>query len=247
MSPRGTEKNQEPDKFEPVRGITGKIAVCVAQCELRKRHLRQFAFTIPFAYIIIIDMKLEKVIVASSNAGKVKEIKEIFSGTEIVSLKDLGFNEEIPETGESFKENAYIKASTICAKYGLPALADDSGLCVYSLDGAPGIYSARFSGEGPAANRALLLKRMRDLTDREAYFECNVCLCFPDGKALYGSGRTYGRILYEEIGTNGFGYDPLFWSMDLKKSFGVATDEEKNSVSHRARALQDLADKLARL
>ncbi len=192
-------------------------------------------------------MTLEKLVVASSNAGKIKEIKEIFSDVEIVSMKDLGFCEDILETGSTFKENAHIKASAICEKYGLPTLADDSGLCVYSLDCAPGIYSARFSGEGPAANRKLLLKRMDGLTDRKAYFECAVCLCFPDGKTLYGVGRTYGRILYEEIGTNGFGYDPLFWSQDLKKSFGVATDEEKNSVSHRARALQDLADKLTRL
>ncbi|MCD8286635.1 MAG: RdgB/HAM1 family non-canonical purine NTP pyrophosphatase [Clostridia bacterium] len=192
-------------------------------------------------------MTLEKVIVASSNEGKIREIKEIFTGVEIVSLKDLGFNEEIPETGETFKENALIKAGTICKKYGLPALADDSGLCVYALDLAPGIYSARFSGEGSAANRKLLLKRMEGLTDRKAYFECSVCLCFPDGKTIYGQGRTYGRILYEEIGSNGFGYDPLFWSLDLRKSFGVATEEEKNSVSHRARALKDLADKIARL
>ncbi len=190
-------------------------------------------------------MKLEKLVVASSNAGKIKEIKEIFSGVEIVSMKDLGFDGEIPETGSTFKENAHIKAAAICAQYGLPTLADDSGLCVYSLDCAPGIYSARFSGEGPAANRKLLLKRLDGITDRKAYFECAVCLCFPDGKALYGIGRTYGRILYEEIGTNGFGYDSLFWSRDLGKSFGLATDEEKNSVSHRARALQDLADKLA--
>ncbi|MCD8308057.1 MAG: RdgB/HAM1 family non-canonical purine NTP pyrophosphatase [Clostridia bacterium] len=192
-------------------------------------------------------MTLDRVIVASSNAGKIKEIREIFSGTEVISMKDLGFDEDIPETGRTFKENAYIKASTVCKKYGMPTLADDSGLCVNSLDGAPGIYSARFSGEGPAENRKLLLKRMKDLTDRKAYFECSVCLCLPDGKTYYGVGRTYGRILYEEIGTNGFGYDSLFWSQDLNKSFGLAADEEKNSVSHRARALQDLADTLQRL
>ncbi len=192
-------------------------------------------------------MKLEKLIVASSNEGKIKEIKEIFSGVEIVGMKDLGFGEDIPETGETFKENAFIKASAICAKYGIPTLADDSGLCVYALDGAPGIYSARFSGEGPAGNRKLLLKRLDGLTDRKAYFECAVCLCLPDGRTYYGTGRTYGRILYEEIGTNGFGYDTLFWSEDLQKSFGVATDKEKNSVSHRARALKDLAAKIARI
>ena len=105
-------------------------------------------------------------------------------------------------------------------------------------------YSARFSGEGDEGNRKLLLKRMEHVCDRRAYFESAVCLCFPDGKTLFGEGRTYGKILWEEIGSNGFGYDCLFFSDDLKKSFGLATDEEKNSVSHRYRALCDLRKKL---
>ncbi len=192
-------------------------------------------------------MILKKLVVASTNAGKIREIQEIFSGVEIVSMKEMGFDGDIPETGQTFKENAYTKAKTICDLYSTPTLADDSGLCVSSLDGAPGIYSARFSGEGPKANRALLLRRMQDITAREAYFECAVCLCLPGGKTYYGIGRTYGRILCEEIGTNGFGYDCVFWSDDLKKSFGLAADEEKNAVSHRGRALRDLAAKIAEL
>lgn len=189
-------------------------------------------------------MELTKIVVASSNEGKIAEIKSIFSDVEIVSMHELGFTDEIEETGKSFKENAKIKAETVAKALSLPALSDDSGLCVEGLNGAPGIYSARFSGEGPAENRKLLLKRMEHVSDRRAYFESAVCLCLPDGRTYFGQGRTYGRILYEEIGTNGFGYDCLFYSDDLKKSFGLAGDEEKNSVSHRFRALADLRSKL---
>ena len=189
-------------------------------------------------------MNIKKIIVASTNEGKIAEIKDLFTDVEIVSMGELGFNEDIEETGKTFKENAKIKAETVAKRFSLPALADDSGLCVDALYGAPGIYSARFSGEGPAANRKLLLKRLENITDRAAHFESAVCLCFPDGKTYFGEGKTYGKILQEEIGTNGFGYDCLFFSNDLKKSFGVASEEEKNSVSHRFRALEDLKAKL---
>ena len=189
-------------------------------------------------------MKLEKIVVASTNEGKISEIKAIFAGLEVIAMSELGFTDDIEETGKTFKENAKIKAVTIAEKFKLPALADDSGLCVDGLMGAPGIYSARFSGEGPAANRKLLLKRMEHVSDRRAHFESAVCLCLPNGKTYFGEGKTYGRILQEEIGTNGFGYDCLFFSDDLKKSFGLATEEEKNAVSHRYRALCDLKSKL---
>lgn len=186
----------------------------------------------------------DKIIVASSNKGKISEIKAIFHEAEIIPMSELGFDEEIEETGETFKENAKIKAYAIAEKYSLPALADDSGLCVEALGGAPGVYSARFSGEGDAGNRKLLLKRMEHITKRRAYFESAVCLCMPDGRTYFGEGRTYGRILQEEIGENGFGYDCLFYSDDLKKSFGAASEDEKNSVSHRYRALTDLMKKI---
>lgn len=189
-------------------------------------------------------MKLDKIVVASSNVGKIKEIKKIFEGVEIVPMQNLGFTQEIEETGENFKQNAYIKAKTVSQKLNLPALSDDSGLCVTALNGAPGVYSARFSGEGEKANRSLLLKRLENITNREAYFESAVCLYFPDGKTLFGEGRTYGKILRKEIGENGFGYDCLFYSNDLNKSFGLASEQEKNSVSHRYRALCDLFSKL---
>ncbi|MDE5721401.1 MAG: RdgB/HAM1 family non-canonical purine NTP pyrophosphatase [Clostridia bacterium] len=189
-------------------------------------------------------MELKKIAVASGNEGKIREIREIFTGVEIVSMKELGFDGDIDETGKSFKENAKIKAKFIAEKFKVATLADDSGLCVEALHGAPGIYSARFSGEGDKANRDLLLKRLHGIVDRKAYFESAVCLYLPNGKTYFGEGRTYGNILQEEIGTNGFGYDCVFFSDDLKKSFGLASAEEKNSVSHRYRALCDLRKKL---
>lgn len=189
-------------------------------------------------------MKYDKIAVASSNEAKIREIREIFKDVEIVTMRELGFTGDIKETGKTFKENAYIKAETIARRYNMPALADDSGLCVDGLRGAPGVYSARFSGEGEAGNRRLLLKRLEHVPDRRAHFECAMCLCMPDGRAVFGIGRTYGKILQEEIGKNGFGYDCLFYSDDLKKSFGLASEEEKNSVSHRFRAIQDLKSKL---
>ena len=189
-------------------------------------------------------MELDKIVIASGNGHKIREIAEIFTGVELLSMKELGFTGEIEETGKNFRANAKIKAEAIAKKYNLPALADDSGLCVEALHGAPGIYSARFSGEGEEANRKLLLKRMEHVADRRAYFECAVCLYLPDGHTYFGEGRTYGKILFEEIGHNGFGYDPLFFSEDLHKSFGLASEEEKNSVSHRFRALQDLKNKI---
>ena len=186
-------------------------------------------------------MQLETIIAASRNEGKIKEIIKIFKGARVISMREAGFEGEIEENGSSFRENALIKAKAVAEKLNLPALADDSGLCVDFLGGAPGIYSARFSGEGDAANRALLLQKMKEATHRQAHFECAVCLYIPGGRTLFGVGRTDGEICEEE---RGFGYDPLFYSYDLKKSFGEATAREKNRVSHRARALKDLMEKL---
>ena len=188
----------------------------------------------------------EKIIVASGNAHKITEIRSIFEGVELISMTDAGFSGDIDETGKTFKENALIKARTVCESLGLnvPVIADDSGLCVDALGGAPGIYSARFSGGGSVENRALLLKKLENESNRKAHFACAVCLYFPDGKYYFGEGATYGKIQYEETGDKGFGYDPLFHSDDLNKSFGLATESEKNSVSHRYRALQDLRSKL---
>lgn len=189
------------------------------------------------------DMKL---VIASNNKNKIREIKEIL-GTffeEIVTLKDLGIDVDVEETGTTFEENALIKAREICRLTGLPALADDSGLCVNALGGAPGVYSARYAGENhvDAENNALLLKNMADVTDRKAHFCTAIVLVYPDGSYRSVSGETYGEILHAPEGSNGFGYDPLFYSYDLKKSFGLATAEEKNAVSHRGRALRRMEE-----
>lgn len=187
-------------------------------------------------------MEKTKLVVASGNAHKIKEIAEIFTEYEVVSQKQMGFNEDVAETGETFVENALIKARAASKALGCIALADDSGLCVNALGGKPGIYSARYAGEhgDDKANRDLLLKNLEGKADRTAYFNSAVALVFPDGKELVAEGKTYGVILTEERGDNGFGYDCLFESDDLHKSFGLATAAEKNAVSHRFRALQNL-------
>lgn len=183
-----------------------------------------------------------RVVVASNNAHKLREIAEIFIDFEILSQKQVGFDCEVEETGTTFVENALIKARAAVAALGIPALADDSGLCVEALNGDPGVYSARYCGHhgSDKENRDLLLKNLEGVENRRAYFASAVALVYPDGKELVAEGRTYGNILYEEQGEGGFGYDCIFESEDLGKSFGLATAEEKNAVSHRFRALQAL-------
>ena len=185
-----------------------------------------------------------KIVVASGNAHKLQEIAEILTGFELVSMRELGFDGDIEENGATFKENALIKAKFIAEKFSLPALADDSGLCVDALDGAPGVYSARYSGGGDKQNRQLLLKNLEGAAVRSARFKCVVCLYFPDGRTVFGEGACEGKILSADTGKGGFGYDPIFFSNDLQKSFGLASAEEKNGVSHRSRALNDLKSKL---
>ncbi|MBQ8342618.1 MAG: RdgB/HAM1 family non-canonical purine NTP pyrophosphatase [Clostridia bacterium] len=182
----------------------------------------------------------KQLVVATGNAHKHREIAEIFTDFEVISQKQMGFLDEVEETGTTFAENALIKARAAANALGCIALADDSGLCVDALGGAPGIYSARYAGEhgSDKANRDLLLKNMENVTDRTAYFISAIALVYPDGKELVAEGRTYGKVLYEEQGEGGFGYDCIFESDDLKKSFGLATSEEKNAVSHRFRGLQ---------
>jgi len=183
-------------------------------------------------------------VAATGNQNKLREFREILRDFNIISAAEAGFYGDVEETGETFLENALLKARAVCKATNLPALADDSGLCVEVLGGAPGVYSARFSGGGDKENRRLLLERMDEVANRRAYFQSAVVICFPNGREVTADGRTYGEILTEERGENGFGYDSLFWSEDLKKSFGEATEREKNAVSHRGRALYALALKL---
>ena len=190
---------------------------------------------------------MEKLVIASGNKGKIKEIKEILGGIfEVVPMSELGFNSDIEETGTTFFENALIKAKTVSLALNENVLADDSGLAVDILNGAPGVYSARYSGEhgNDKSNRDLLLKNLENQTNRKAKFISSVVLYKKDGTYIDGYGETLGTIMHEEMGENGFGYDCIFLSDDLQKSFGIASAEEKNAVSHRFRAIQDLYKKL---
>ena len=189
---------------------------------------------------------MNKIILASDNKHKIKEFKEIFSDCEVLALKDIGFYDEIIEDGESFEENSLIKAravSKFLKEKGIEAtvIADDSGTCVEALNGEPGIYSARYSGDHDfAKNREFLLEKMKGIENRKACFVCCLVELYPDGTYVVAEGKTYGKITHEERGDTSFGYDCLFFSDDLGKTFGEATQEEKNSVSHRARAIEIL-------
>ena len=185
-------------------------------------------------------------VLASGNKNKIREIGEMLPDYEVKGYKDMGLDMEIEENGSTFYENALIKARAVCEALGLPALADDSGLCVDALGGAPGVFSARYAGDGnDAHNNALLLKNMEGTKNRDAKFVSALVMYFPDGRIVSATGETFGRILYECKGDNGFGYDPLFFSNDLQKSLGEASAREKNTVSHRYRALCALREKLS--
>ena len=190
--------------------------------------------------------KKNRLVVATGNAHKLREIAEIFSDFEVVSQKQMGFDEDVEETGETFAENALIKARAASKALNCIALADDSGLCVDALGGAPGVYSARYCGYhgDDQKNRDLLLENMKNVENRAAHFTSAIALVYPNGKEIVVEGHTFGKILNKETGTGGFGYDCLFESDDLKKSFGEATAEEKNAVSHRFRGLQKLREQI---
>lgn len=194
-------------------------------------------------------MEPETLVVATGNKHKLQEIQAIFKDVRVVSAREAGYLGDPEETGATFEENAIIKARAAAEALNLPALADDSGLCVAALGGAPGIYSARYAGGhgDDKKNREKLLAELGDEKNRAAYFRSAAALCFPQsmgGKTVTATGDTHGRILTREEGENGFGYDCLFYSDDLCKSFGVASAEEKNAVSHRFRALTALKEKL---
>ena len=185
-----------------------------------------------------------KLIIASNNKHKISEIKSILSGKfeEILSLSEAGISHETVEDGDTFIANALKKAREISAISGAAVLADDSGLCVNALSGAPGIYSARYSGEGATdeKNNALLLKNLAPHTDRSAYFICTIALVYPDGREVTSEGRVYGEIIEERRGAHGFGYDPIFLVRGDTRTLAEMTDDEKNAISHRSVALANL-------
>lgn len=189
-----------------------------------------------------------KLIIASNNTHKLLEIKAILGDRfdEILSMREAGIEHETVEDGSTFMENARKKAQEIMELSGCCALADDSGLCVDALGGAPGIYSARFCGrhgDDPANNR-LLLEKLEGREDRGAHYACAIALFMPDGSSVEAEGYLYGQIAREEAGSNGFGYDPLFYLPEYGCTAAQISPEEKNRISHRARALQLLVEKL---
>ena len=179
-----------------------------------------------------------KLLIASGNKHKIYEFKKLFSvynDIEVLSLKDLNEDNDVEETGTTFPENSYIKAKYFYDKYKIITISDDSGIVVPSLNYEPGVYSARYSGLGDEGNNDLLLKKLGNSNDRDAYYECDIC--FYDGQTPYHfNGKCYGKIGFERKGTNGFGYDPLFIYGD--RTFAEVDLDTKNKVSHRAIALK---------
>ena len=195
---------------------------------------------------------------ASNNAGKLKELRRIRErmGHQVKSLRELGIDLDPEETGTTFAENARIKAEAFCKASGLPTVADDSGLCVDALNGAPGVYSARYAGHhgDDATNNAKLLQEMQQVPaeQRTARFVSAVCFLMPDGRELLVEGECPGTVAFEETGTNGFGYDPLFVpdrvglpdgttvENTARRSYAELADGEKDAISHRGRAMEKL-------
>ncbi len=192
-----------------------------------------------------------EVVVASNNQHKISEIKAILNGffSSFYTMGDLGLDIDIEETGSTFYENARIKAKTISELTGKIALGDDSGLMVDALDGAPGVFSARYAGEqhSDKDNIELLLKNLKGIDNRSAKFVTCLVLYYPNGDEIVAVGESLGCITDTQKGDNGFGYDPVFYSYALGKRYAEATQEEKNSVSHRGQALKKLKEKLGKL
>ena len=193
---------------------------------------------------------MEKFVLASNNKKKIRELRTILGRLlpecTVYSLSDIGFEGDIEENGTSFEENSIIKAS-VPARLGYIGVADDSGLCVDALGGAPGIYSARYSGKGDRENNIKLLSELEGKEDRGAGFVCVMSAVFPDGRIVTARGEVRGTILTAPRGDDGFGYDPLFYCPELGKSFAEASADEKNAVSHRGRALAAICEKLRKI
>lgn len=187
------------------------------------------------------------VIIASKNEGKVREFHSLFNNPNVkfISLNDMGFDEDIIEDGKTFSENAIIKAKYVAKKYHMIAISDDSGLCVDSLGGAPGIYSARYAKTRlDEDNNALLIKNLKGIENRNAHYSCAICVCMPNLEYKVVEARCDGIIIDEARGKNGFGYDPYFYIEEFKKTFAEVDLETKNKISHRARAIRAMKELL---
>ncbi len=190
-----------------------------------------------------------KFVLASKNPHKLTELQRILGelGVEVVLESDVGVDLDVEETGETFEENSLLKAKAVMEATGLPTIADDSGLCVTALNGAPGVYSARYGGDdkgGYAHRYELVLEALKGQIDRSAKFVSVVTACFPGGDVLTARGECPGTIAYAPQGDNGFGYDPVFFVPSMRKTFAQMTLEEKNSISHRGRALEKFKGEL---
>ena len=193
---------------------------------------------------------MRQIVFASNNTHKLRELREILGeGFEVLGLADIGCHDDIPETADSFEGNALLKASFVKEHYGYDCTADDSGLEVDALGGAPGIYSARYAGEGhdSAANNARLLRELEGKSDRRARFRTAIALLTDGSEPRFFNGSVEGEITTEPYGEGGFGYDPLFRPEGWSKTFAQATPEEKNAVSHRGRAVRQLVAYLSTL
>ena len=184
-----------------------------------------------------------KFVLATHNPNKIREMGAILSqfGVEVVSPRDLGITVDVEETGVTFAENAMLKAKAICELAKLPAIADDSGLCVDALNGAPGVYSARYGGEGldDQGRYTLLLQNLRGQTTRAAHFTCAIACAFPNGDTITAEGQAPGTIAFAPMGDN-----PVFFVPDKAKTFAQLTQEEKAEISHRGKALREFTGKL---
>ena len=189
-----------------------------------------------------------KLVLASKNQKKLVEMNDILShlGIEVCSEEEAGVDLAVEETGATFEENSLLKAKAVMEASGLPAIADDSGLCVECLNGAPGVYSARYGGEGLSDEERyrILLENMRGQMTRAAKFVSVITCCFPNGGVLTARGECPGSIAYAPMGEGGFGYDPVFFLPELKKTFAQLSAEEKNAISHRGKALEAFKEKL---
>ena len=189
-----------------------------------------------------------KMVLASKNPKKLEEMAVILSqlGIEVVLESDVGVDVEVEETGTTFEENAALKAFAVMEAAGLPAIADDSGLCVDALGGGPGVYSARYGGEGltDADRYRLVLEGLQGQLDRGAKFVSAICCAFPGGDRVEARGECPGVIGYAPQGENGFGYDPIFFLPEKKKTFAQLTGEENNAISHRGQALEKFKEEL---
>lgn len=190
----------------------------------------------------------EKFVLATHNPNKLREMSDILSkyGVQVVGPADLGITVDVEETETTFAGNAMLKARAVCAAAGLPAIADDSGLCVDALNGGPGVYSARYGGEelDDRGRYMLLLNNMRGQTTRAAHFACAICCVFPNGDELTAEGTCEGAIAFAPMGENGFGYDPVFLVPERARTFAQLTAEEKAEISHRGKALAEFTEKL---